>query len=331
MNFENVLITVVALLLLAVPGFIFAKLKMFPEGASKAFSVMVLYGCQPVMIIVCFQKTAFDPALGLNMLYVFLLAVAVHAAMFALLFLCFRKAPKDDKTKIIKYAGSFSNCGFMGVPFLQALFDGNAAQGEILIYGAIVIAVFNVFNWTVGVFMMTGDIKQVSLKKIALNPVIISVVIGFLLFVLIGKPIVSLAEEGTTMHTVLSRFMQTLNIISEAVTPLSLTVIGIKLAGVNLKKLFLDLKAYLAVFFKNIVMPLIAMFATAFLPVDSTVKYAVFFLLSMPAATGTTLFAVKFGADADFASVCVILSTALSVVSVPLLFLLMNGGLGVAI
>ena len=331
MNVLSVLITVAALLLLAIPGFIFAKLKMFGENASQAFSVMVLYGCQPVMIIVCFQETAFNPDLGLNMLYVFLLAVAVHLIMFGLLFLCLKKAPKTDKTKIIKYAGAFSNCGFMGIPFIQTLFSDSAVKSEILIYGAIIIAVFNVFNWTMGVYIMTGDVKKISAKKVALNPVIISVILGFLLFIVLKKPIVDLAEEGTTLHTILSRFMGVLNIISETVTPLSLTVIGIKLANINLKKLFLDGTAYLAVVFKNVVMPVIAILIVAFLPISSAVKYTVFFLLAMPSATGTALFSVKFGLDADFASVCVILSTVLSVATIPLLFLFINGALGVAI
>ena len=125
--------------------------------------------------------------------------------------------------------------------------------------------------------------------------------------------------------------MQVLNIISETVTPISLTVIGIKLANVDLKRLFLDIRAYLAVFFKNFVMPVIAIFITAFLPIPSAVKYTVFFLLAMPSATSTVLFSVKFGADADFASVCVLLSTVLSIIFIPLLFLFMNGVLNVEI
>ena len=69
----------------------------------------------------------------------------------------------------------------------------------------------------------------------------------------------------------------------------------------------------------------------AFLPVSPAVKYAVFLLLSMPSATSTALFALVFGGDADFSSVCVLLSTLLSVISLPLMFLLINGVFGVAV
>ena len=115
------------------------------------------------------------------------------------------------------------------------------------------------------------------------------------------------------------------------VTPVSMIVVGIRLANVNVKQLFMDKWAYVSAFFKLIVMPLIAILAVAFLPVANTVKYTVFFLLSMPAATGTAMFAVKFNSDSDFASVCVLLSTILSVITIPLLFLLINGVFGISI
>ena len=54
-SFVDVLITVIFLLLLAAPGFIFAKAKMLPNSASETLSTIALYGCQPVLIIMSFQ------------------------------------------------------------------------------------------------------------------------------------------------------------------------------------------------------------------------------------------------------------------------------------
>jgi predicted permease len=67
------------------------------------------------------------------------------------------------------------------------------------------------------------------------------------------------------------------------------------------------------------------MLIVGFLPVSETIKYAVFFALSMPSATGTVMFAVRFGGDADSASVMVLLSTILSIITIPLMFLLFSG------
>ena len=331
-KFIDVLITVIFLILLAAPGFIFAKLKMLPEKAAETVSVIVLYCCQSVLVITSFQKKAFDPQIGLNMLWVALIALCVHFIMFAILKLVFIGKSADDKVRVMKFASVFSNCGFMGFPFLQSLFSHNVELlSEIMIYGAVIIAVFNLLTWTFGVYIMTGDKKQVSFKKIALNPVIISLIIGFILFVALPCPIVDLAADGSTLDSIFTKLMQSMNYLADMVTPCSMIVIGIRLANVNLKQLFLDKRAYISAFFKLIVMSLVAILAVAFLPVDVTVKYAIFFLLSMPSATNTAMFAVKFGGDGDFASVCVLLSTTLSVITIPLLYMVISGVFGINI
>lgn len=330
MNFIDVLFTVVFLILLAAPGYIFAKLKMLPEKAAETISTIVLYCCQSVIVITSFQKRPYDPTIGLNMLYVGLFATAVHMIMFAILKFVFVKKSTEAKIKVVKYASVYSNCGFMGFPFLQSLFSGEM-QAEVMIYGAVIVAVFNLLNWTFGVYIMTGDKKQVSPKKIIFNPVIISLVIGFLLFIVLQKPLVELAPSSEVATSILVKFMASMNYLADMVTPCSMIVIGIRLANVNIKQLFLDRWAYVAAFFKLIIMPVIAMLTVAFFPVESSIKYTVFFLLAMPAATSTTMFAVKFNADADFASVCVLLSTVLSVVTIPLMYLAMSGIFGVTV
>ncbi|MBP5467080.1 MAG: AEC family transporter, partial [Clostridia bacterium] len=181
-GFIDVLNTVIFLLALAIPGYIFAKLKMLPEKTAEAISTIVLYCCQSALVIASFQKKAYEPKIGLNMLWVALITLGVHLIMFAILKFIFIKRSADDKIRVLKFASVFSNCGFMGFPFLQSLFSGNTELlSEIMIYGAVIIAVFNFLTWTYGAYVMTGDKKQVSGKKIALNPVIISLVIGVIL------------------------------------------------------------------------------------------------------------------------------------------------------
>ena len=49
-GFLDVLISVVAVIVLIIPGFLFKKLKVLPESADKVLSTVVLYGCQSLMI-----------------------------------------------------------------------------------------------------------------------------------------------------------------------------------------------------------------------------------------------------------------------------------------
>jgi len=330
-DFLDVLITVVFLLALAIPGFIFAKLKMIPQSASGALSTLVLYGCQPILVFTSFQGCAYDPKLALNMLIVAGLALVIHLLMFLIVKLLFFKWAKEDKTKIVKYLSVFSNCGFMGLPFLQSLFTDGGIQAELIVYCAVVLAVFNVLSWTFGVYIMTGDRKQISVKKVLLNPVIIAVVISLVFFFAFQKPLIELSSEGTVGYKITSKLMSSLNFLSTMVTPLSMIVIGIRLANVNFRQLLTDKWAYGATAVKLVVMSLVSMFVVAFLPISATIQYTIFFLLAMPSAASGAMMAVQFGKDGDFASVVVILSTICSIATLPLSYLFMSEVLGVVI
>ena len=152
-DFMTVLTAVIALMVLAVPGFILTKLKMLPESTGSALSTIVLYGCQPVMVFMSFQET-YRSDIALNMLYVAILSIIVHVVMFGAISLIIRNKSKSAKVTTARYACLFSNCGYMGLPFLNVIFQGS---GEIIIYAAIVIAIFNILNWTLGIYMLTGD------------------------------------------------------------------------------------------------------------------------------------------------------------------------------
>ena len=328
-NFLTVLITVCSLVILAAPGFIFSKIKLIPQNTASILSNIVLYCCQPVLMFNAFQKTAFNPNIGVNMLIVLGVSVVIHFIMIGLVCLIMKDKGVDKKVACMRFASVFSNCGFMGFPFLQALFGGTGLIGEILIYGAVVNAVFTVLTWTVGVYMMSKDKKQVSFKRIITTPSIIATILGFLVFLIVKVPLVDLAVQGGTLDFIIEKFMTSLGYISEMITPLSMFVIGTRLANVSFKKMVLNKNAYITSIFKLVVMSLVSMLLVVFLPVSQTVKYTVFFLLSMPSATNTVLYATRFNKDADEASVYVLTTTILCILTIPLMFLAFNGIVGI--
>ncbi len=329
-GFLDVLIVVVALVMLAVPGFLLSKGKFLPKGADQAFSSLVLYGCQPLLVFMSFQET-YSSSIAVNIVFVALLATVVHFAMFGLVALLFPNKNDDRRVRVVKYASCFSNCGFMGIPFLQMLFAQTPYAGEIIIYAAVVISVFNILNWTVGVYMMTQDKKDISLKKVLLNPTILAVFVGALYFFIVKQPIVNLAVDGSNLDNALTKISGSLDQVGNMVTPLSMIVIGMRLANIKIKQLFMDKWAYVVCIMKLVVMSAISMALVMFLPVDVVVKYVIFFLFSMPSATSSALFAVKFGGDSDSASIYVLLTTTLCILTIPLMYLAFSGILNLII
>ncbi len=325
LDFIDVLTTVFSLVVLVLPGFILVKTKVLSAKADAYVSDIILYGSQPFLLFMSFQKREFTSEIAINMLVIAGLSVAVHAVMIGLMYLIFRNKDNNPTINIMRFASVFGNVGFMGLPFLQTLFSGQPeVQGEILIYGATVIAVFNIINWTIGVFMVTGDRKSMSLKKVILNPNIIAIVLGLILFLTVKQPLAGIAEANSAAGKFLSKLMQSFDFMGNMVTPLAMTLIGIKLAGIGVKKLFMDKWAYTACFNKLILASVIATLSVAFLPVADVIKYALFFIMSMPSAANAVMFAVRFGGDSDGGTVMVLLSTVLSIVTIPLMFLLFS-------
>jgi len=319
--------TVLSLLLMAVPGYLLVKAKMLNKSAESVLSAIVLYGAQPVLMFTSFQKT-YQPEIAVNMLVVAGVALVVHLVMIGILSVVIKNKNNESKLNCVKFASIFSNCGYMGLPFLKMLFG--ETNSEILIYGAVVIAVFSLLTWSLGIFIVTGDKKQMSVKKAFFNPTCVAIYIGALMFFLVQKPLTVLAMN-TPVQELTSKLMTSVNIIGDLVTPLSMLLIGVKLANIKLKELFLNKWAYLSCFFKLIVMSVVTMLLSAFLPVSETVKYGLVFLLSMPSATATVLFAVQFGGDGETATASVLLSTVLSIITIPLMYLIFQQVFGVVL
>ncbi|MBR2384700.1 MAG: AEC family transporter [Clostridia bacterium] len=331
MQFFDVLITVGALLVLMVPGYILTKCKVLPEKTDTVLTALVLYGCQPIMQFMSFQKESYDSRIAINMIIVAGISFVVHMLMIGIMMLFFRARKMETKAKIncLRFASVFPNCGYMGLPFLSFLFKGTDHLGEIIIYAGVDIAVMNLIMWSLGVLMITGDRKQMSLKRALLNPTVIALFMGIIVFFTVQTPIAQLGTGAT--NQILSKLMEGLNIVGDMVTPLAMILIGFKLAKVKIKDLLFDKWAYLASANKLILMSVLTMVVVAFLPISIEVKYTLFFCLSMPSATCSTMFAVQFGGDSETSAVMVLLSTVLSILTIPLMFLLFSRGFGVVI
>lgn len=325
-DFLTVLVAVVSLIIIAIPGFIVVKTKLIDGKVSAAFSALVLYVCAPAQVYMGFQKEKYSSEIGLNMLIVAAVALVAHLLMIGLMFLAIRIKDNDDeklvaKKRVARTASVFGNSAYMGLPFLQILFPGN---GEVIIYASVILSIFNILTWTLGVYMITGNKKDISLKKVLFHPVIIAIVLGFITFVVAKYPLKDLCAGGSTGDLILENLVKSINFIGDMVTPLAMFVIGMRLANVNMKQLFLDKWAYVVTVFKLLVMAVLTMLLCAFLPVNDFVKYALFFLLSMPSAASCALLSVQFNSDGDFASVSVLLSTMISILSIPVMFLLFS-------
>ena len=214
--------------------------------------------------------------------------------------------PKTENSKlsVLRYGTIASNAGFMGNPIAQGLYG---EQG--LLYASIYLIPMRTVMWSFGVACFTGTKGKGVVRKVLTHPCIIAVFIGLFLMI--------------TQIQLPTGIEQTLRYAGNANTALSMIVIGNILADVRASEV-LDKKAWWYCIVRLVIIPSLVLAGCMFAGIDEMVKQVSVVLSGMPAAATTAILAAKYDGDAHFAAKIVFLSTLLSMLSVPLLCMIMN-------
>ena len=302
-------ISVAVLLLIAVPGYLLIKKKMVTEEAIPAFSKLLLYVASPCLVVFSFRSSPFSVQKLIDIGIFALVALALHAVMLTGAFLLLRGKYKKEKIyRIITVATSFANCAFFGIPIIEALLPERAP--ELIIYTSVYSLVMNILGWTVASAIISGDARYVSIKKIIINPTTICTAIAFVLFV--------------TEIPFLPEIESMISMTGKMCTPLSMLIMGMRLATIKLPTLFTNPRIYLTIAAKQFLMPLVGFALVLFLPVDPGIKAALFIISACPVASVVLNYSELVGEGQKEAANTVLLGTMLSVVTLPIMMLLLE-------
>ena len=300
---------------LAIPGYILVKGKMLKPEQSGVLSKLLMYLALPCMIFSGVVKNlTFDGDSLLMLGMVALIGVVVVLAMF------FISAPlvkmeKNKKTAgMMRFCAVFSNNGFLGIPLAVAVFGGDSPVFTVLI---VLNIINNVLMYTLGAYLATGDKKNISVKKAFFNPVLVAFVLGCVCNLL------GVAKVVPEVKTFSDHF-------SNIVTPISMTIIGMKLGAISFKTLFSSKKLYYVSLLKLVLFPAAItalIFAFKLIPISidlESIILGVFVSFSMPTAGLAATFADEFGGDTENAVIFTLGTTVLSVITIPTLYWVVN-------
>ncbi len=300
---KNIILTQVAtLFLMMAVGFYARKRNFINAEINRGLTDLLLNITAPMIAISSFNF-AFSREKLIGAGIVFSLGVGTHLVAILLSKFLFWKA-KVSQQKILRMATVFSNCGFMGYPILGSFYG---SQG--IFYTSIYVMVFNIFIWTFGVALFTGKTDLQCLKKALLNPGILSVFIGMIIFLFSIK----LPEPVS----------QTLQIVGSMNTPLSMLIIGGMIADIKTTDLFSGHALYYGALIRLVVMPLLVLTVFKSIGFHGILPGVCLLLTAMPVAALTVPLAEQNCGDAVFASRLVFLTTILSVFTIPIFILLL--------
>lgn len=264
------------------------------KAGSKDLGNVLIYVIMPCVVLNAYM-TEFSRERLTGLLWAFGLSVAALLLAMLVSHVIFKKHPIEN------FGTAFSNAGFMGIPLVSAVLGT-----EAVFYTSAFVALLNILQWTYGVFVITRDKKQISARKILTNPVLVSLLVGILLFLLpVEMPSVVTSTVGS---------------IAAMNAPVAMISLGTYLAQIRLKELFTDRTAYASTAVRLIVIPLLTLILLWPVPAEyMTVKLAVLIVAVTPVGSNVAIFAQIHNQNYTQAVKSVCLSTLCSIVTMPLL------------
>lgn len=279
-------------------GYVACKKEYFDQEFGKKLSWLVVNVANPMLAISAVVNN--EEQIAKKDFYVTVLLAICFYAFFLILAQILPRLIGVQKSDIgvYKMMTTFNNIGFMGFPVIAAAY-GNRA----LIYAVPFSIMFNILCYTWGIQTLCGGGEKGNWKRI-INIGTISGIISIVLFFMqipVPKMICSLSAG-----------------LSNLTGPLSMLVIGISIAAMELKDLFTDVKLLKFALIKLLAVPVAAMLLVCQV-IDNRLICEVFLvMMATPAASMCAMLSQQYGGDYELAAKGVALTTILSVVTMPI-------------
>jgi len=194
----------------------------------------------------------------------------------------------------------FMNSGFLGIPLMK-LWGGMAAMNSIVVYDQ--IQTFLIF--TLGILIVTGGFSLSGLKEMLKSPLLWAIALGFVFR--FGKVSLPLS------------ILKIFSFAGIAAPPLAVFTLGVSLKG---KKIEVKVHLILGLLFRFIG-GFLAGWASVFIfNIEGLLRTVIIVASSLPSAVLSFVLPLRYGVKADDASAVVLISTVMSIFTIPLTFAL---------
>ena len=296
-SFTTVFQQIVILFIMIGVGYVCSRRGFLSPLTIKELSRFIIYVVTPCIVVESFHRP-FDSSMMGNIAIACAAAAGAHLLNIILSRILIRDKEQNRRV-VYQFATIFSNCGFMGLPLQYAILGTDG-----VFYCAVFIAVFNVFTWTYGFTIMGSKGQKLKLKEILLNPGVLGVTAGLIIFVnsiqiphILLVPIKSFAALNT---------------------PLPMVVVGYYLAQITSLKVLKDRYLVITQAVKLLAAPLLALLLFYAAGIRGLLLISLVISASAPSAANTVMFSVLFNRDTKLAVTLVSVSVLLSLFTMPL-------------
>lgn len=304
MEISEIISQMAVLFLLLAIGYGLSRLKVIDGNSGKFLSRLVMNLAMPCTILNSVlsrdnETTGSDAAFFMLMiLLTFAIAFAIVVPVPRLL-----RAARED-SGLYRFLIVFGNVGFMGFPVALSIFGEKSA-----FYVALFNIPFSILAFSVGIIMASGKGDKIK-PGLFINPSLIASLLAILIFFLkIPVPNILAKTAGQ---------------LGQLTTPLAMLVIGSTLASIPVTDVFKQWRLYPVTLIKLIIVPVITWLILRLIITDELMLGVLVVLAGMPTATSATMICMEYGGNERLASKGVFITTLFSMVTIPLLALLLS-------
>ena len=282
-------------------GFFFGKWKKEQQAHTGILSFLLVNLFLPAKVFNTFSKNFTQSYITENGKTI---VVSTSLLLFLVAFsLLIAKLLTKDKyeQKVYRYSLTLANYAYMGYALCESIF-GESGLTDLILF----CIPFAIYTYTFGYAMLTG--KGNTLKKL-LNPMTGAIILGIIF-----------GLTGIDLPNVLS---SVLGASSACVAPLSMLLVGITLSAFKLRTLVCDVKAYILVAIRLIIIPATVFGICKLFSLDFVIMPAVM-MSCMPCGLNTIVFPKLINEDCLTGAKLAMLSHLFSVATIPLWLMLIK-------
>lgn len=308
MDIQILTTRMIVLFLVIFLGYFVYKIKLVNDEFVKKFTKLILDITLPAMVLASVLKLEERQSTA-DVITALIVATALFFVILPIIGWLIAKLlfVKKGSTGLYTFMNSFSNVGFMGMPVIGALY-GNIG----LFYTAIFNLVFNVSTYSLGIWLMNRDssIPKKFDPKSLLHPGIIVSLFSICFYF-----------TGLKCPAVIA---DTVDTVGSMTSPAAMLLIGCSLAKMDIKSVFSEWRLYPWTILKQLAVPLILWLPFTWVIKNELLLNITYILCGMPVANSAVLFATNLGGDDMLAAKSVFLTTLISLVTVPVMILIVT-------
>ena len=300
---------VLSIFFMILVGVIARKRKIFDENASGVLTNLVFKICLPALMIISVKDRLDLEFIKSSFVYIIIIWI-VMLILFNVVYFILKKRVNEKRAVLYSSMAIFSNTVFLGFPVINVVFGEKGMPYAVIYYFANTTLV-----WTFLVYKfqnISNDKNKFEINISFLKKIFTAPLIGFFIGIFISIldiNIIPIVEDS-------------LLYLSKVVTPVSMIIIGILLAEIDIKKIKKDSCLLLCLFIKSIIMPYFLYLILRTLNIEAEGVKVLIMQASMPVMAQCAILAKKYNVVPDEASIGVSISTIIGLVTIPILSLL---------